>query len=139
MSKGCAVVVAVAGIICLICASAFAQGGGMHGTDSSKTEKAAAAPTANVAFTGGPSSEKMYALPPFKAKVNNTVCPVTGNPVNMKDPVTVEYNGKIYNLCCSMCPATFKSEPEKYSKIAEEQAKGIVKPSMQGDNKRRGL
>ncbi len=56
-------------------------------------------------------------------KVNNTICPVTGNPVDKKNPVTVEYNGKIYNFCCSMCPATFNSDPEKYSKIAEEQAK----------------
>ena len=60
-------------------------------------------------------------------KVNNTVCPVMGNPVDMKNPVTVEYNGKIYNLCCSMCVATFKANPEKYSKIAEEQAKSVSK------------
>jgi len=56
-------------------------------------------------------------------KVNNTICPVMGKPVDTKNPVTVEYNGKIYNVCCSMCPAVFKSDPERYSKIAEEQAK----------------
>ena len=60
-------------------------------------------------------------------KVNNTICPVTGSPVDMKNPVTVEYNGKIYNLCCSMCPATFNADPEKYSKIAEDQAKSVSK------------
>ena len=59
-------------------------------------------------------------------KVNNTVCPVTGSKVDMNNPVTVEYNGKIYNLCCGACPSVFKSDPEKYSKIAEEQAKGNV-------------
>ena len=60
-------------------------------------------------------------------KVNNTVCPVMGDKINMNDPVTVEYNGKVYNLCCSMCVATFKANPEKYSKIAEEQAKSVGK------------
>ena len=60
-------------------------------------------------------------------KVNNTICPVMGDKVNTKEPVTVEYNGKIYNLCCSMCVATFKANPEKYSKIAEEQAKSVSK------------
>ena len=60
-------------------------------------------------------------------KVNNTICPVTGSPVDAKNPVTVEYHGKIYNLCCSMCPATFKANPEKYSKLAEEQAKAVNK------------
>ena len=62
-----------------------------------------------------------------KVKVNNTICPVMGKPVDMKNPVTVEYNGKIYNLCCGMCPAAFKANPEKYSKIAEEQAKTVKK------------
>ena len=60
-------------------------------------------------------------------KVNNTICPVMGDKIDMKDPVTVEYNGKIYNLCCSACVAMFKANPEKYSKIAEDQAKGANK------------
>ena len=60
-------------------------------------------------------------------KVNNTICPVLGIPINMQNPVTVEYNGKIYNVCCSMCFAKFKTNPEKYSKIAEDQARGLRK------------
>ena len=60
-------------------------------------------------------------------KVNNTICPVTGKPVDMNNPVTVQYRGKMYNVCCSMCPETFKSDPKKYSKIAEEQAKTVKK------------
>ncbi|MCX5665885.1 MAG: YHS domain-containing protein [Candidatus Omnitrophica bacterium] len=47
--------------------------------------------------------------------VNNTICPVTGDKVDMKDPVTVEYKGKIYNLCCPACIKDFNAEPEKYS------------------------
>ena len=50
---------------------------------------------------------------------------MTGNPVNdgkMGELVKYEYQGKIYNLCCKMCIKDFKNDPEKYSKIAEEQA-----------------
>ena len=93
--------------ICIVCAIAFA-GIGICQNGETKTATPAATAVAPV-------------------KVNNTICPVMGSPVNMKNPVTVEYNGKIYNLCCSMCPATFKSNPEKYSKIAEEQAKSVGK------------
>lgn len=47
-------------------------------------------------------------------KVNNEICPVSGDKVNMKNPVMVEYNDKIYNLCCPACIEPFKSNPEKY-------------------------
>jgi len=103
MVKRCAAVAVVAIAIGLICATAFAMCGSC-GVGETKS-KSAASTVAPV-------------------KVNNTVCPVTGNKVDMKNPVTVEYNGKIYNLCCPMCPDTFKSNPEKYSRIAEDQAKG---------------
>lgn len=56
-------------------------------------------------------------------KVGNTLCPVSGEPVgSMGDPVLVEHEGKIYNLCCAMCRGEFFKNPEKYSKIAEEEA-----------------
>lgn len=103
--------VIVAGCISLVCASAFAMCGSC-GVSSDKAEKApaVAAPAATAHVI---------------VMANNTICPVTGNAVDMKNPVTVEYKGKIYNLCCPMCPATFNSDPEKYSKIAEEQAKKV--------------
>ncbi len=47
--------------------------------------------------------------------VNNTICPVTGEKVDMKDRVTAEYKGKVYNLCCPACIKDFNAEPEKYS------------------------
>lgn len=57
-------------------------------------------------------------------KVGNKICPVSGEKVGqMGDPVEVEYNGKIYNLCCSMCKKDFLKNPEKYSKIAEDEVK----------------
>jgi len=60
------------------------------------------------------------------AEVGNKTCPVSGGPVTgvMSDkPVKYEYKGKIYNLCCPGCLSAFKKNPEKYSKIAEDNAK----------------
>ncbi|MBF0570217.1 MAG: YHS domain-containing protein, partial [Candidatus Omnitrophica bacterium] len=34
---------------------------------------------------------------------------------------TVEYKGKLYNLCCPGCISRFKADPEKYSKIAQDE------------------
>lgn len=56
-------------------------------------------------------------------KVNNTICPVSGEKVGeMGDVVEHVYKNKVYHLCCSMCIEEFDKDPEKYSKIAEEQA-----------------
>lgn len=58
--------------------------------------------------------------------VGNKFCPVSKNQVDdgsMGEAVKFVYNGKIYNLCCSMCIKDFKKNPEKYSKIAEDEAK----------------
>jgi len=55
-------------------------------------------------------------------EVGNKICPVSGEKVGeMGEVIKYEYNGKIYNLCCSMCAKDFKKNPEKYSKIAEEE------------------
>lgn len=56
-------------------------------------------------------------------EVGNKHCPVTGRAVGEMGPlVKHEYNGKIYNLCCGMCPKTFDSDPSKYAKIAQDDA-----------------
>lgn len=60
-------------------------------------------------------------------EVGNTICPVSGNKVNdgkMGEAVKYEYNGRIYNLCCKMCVKDFQKDPEKYSKIAEDEVAG---------------
>lgn len=64
-------------------------------------------------------------------EVGNKICPVSGDKIPapgeksaMGEVVKYEYNGKIYNLCCEMCVKDFKKNPEKYSKIAEEEVKG---------------
>lgn len=55
-------------------------------------------------------------------EVGNKICPVSGEKVGeMGEIVKHEYNGKIYNLCCKACAKDFKKDPEKYSKIAEDE------------------
>ena len=62
--------------------------------------------------------------------VGNKICPVSGESIEgMGELVPVEYNGKIYNLCCKMCAKSFKKDPEKYIKIIEESMEEEVKES----------
>ncbi len=42
----------------------------------------------------------------------NTVCPVSGSPVNAK--YSVVYEGKVIGFCCPNCPKEFWAEPEKF-------------------------
>ena len=61
-------------------------------------------------------------------EVGNKICPVSGNKVGeMGPPIKFTYNGKVYNLCCPMCIKSFKHEPKKYSKIAEDGVKAEKK------------
>ena len=57
-------------------------------------------------------------------EVGNKICPVSGEVIaEMGDGkgFQVEHEGKIYNLCCSMCAKDFKKDPEKFiQKIKEE-------------------
>lgn len=97
--------------VLVFCASqAFAGGGhdhGKHGEAASQKEK------------GSMMEEDNLELP----NVGNKICPVSGELISEVDDgkgVQVEHNGKIYNLCCSMCAKDFKKNPEKFSKIADE-------------------
>jgi len=63
-------------------------------------------------------------------EVGNRICPVSGEAIPapgeasaMGEAFKYEYQGKIYNLCCPMCVKDFENDPEKYSKIAEEEVK----------------
>lgn len=57
-------------------------------------------------------------------KVGNELCPLNGQDINSMGAATEhEYNGKIYNFCCPGCADSFKENPEKYRKIAEESVK----------------
>ena len=61
-------------------------------------------------------------------EVGNKHCPVSGREIGAMGPAfKYQYNGKIYNLCCGGCPKTFATNPEKYAKIAEDEANSIAK------------
>lgn len=53
--------------------------------------------------------------------VGNKICPVSGDKVGeMGEIIQQEYNGKIYNFCCSMCLKDFQKDPDKYVAMVEE-------------------
>lgn len=57
-------------------------------------------------------------------EVGNKICPVSGEEVAAMDTaIKYEYNGKVYNLCCSGCVEIFKENPQEYSDIAEQEAR----------------
>ena len=55
------------------------------------------------------------------AEAGNAACPISGDKVSPK--VSYEYKGKTYHFCCAGCINKFKKDPEKYTKIAEDEAK----------------
>ncbi len=79
-------------------------------------------------------AKRMTAQVPSGMEVGNTVCPVSGEKVGgkMGPPVKMEYKGKVYNLCCPGCVATFKQDPEKYAAIAQAQAAQVKNDPMAG-------
>ena len=82
-------------------------------------------------FAGGYAQEKAAVAaeqPKELVLVGNKICPVSGEKVGEMGKVeTYEYNGKVYNLCCTMCAKDFKKDPEKYSKIAEDEVAAAPK------------
>jgi YHS domain-containing protein len=74
------------------------------------------------------ADETTATAPAKAAQVGNKFCPVSGEKIENKpgmETVQMEHNGKLYNLCCSMCVKDFKKDPAKYSKIADDEvAKG---------------
>jgi YHS domain-containing protein len=54
-----------------------------------------------------------------KVDVKNTRCIVTGEDIGTSKG-TVEYQGKLYHICCSDCTKDFNKEPEKYVKALEK-------------------
>ena len=60
-------------------------------------------------------------------EAGNKICPVSGEKVGqMGDIVQIEHKGKIYNLCCAMCKNDFDKNPDKYTKIAEDEVAGAM-------------
>jgi YHS domain-containing protein len=68
-------------------------------------------------------------------EVGNKICPVSGEKVGgMGEVVKEEHKGKIYNLCCAMCIKDFQKDPEKYTKIAEEEVNSSVSNTTQPES-----
>ncbi|MDO8580716.1 MAG: hypothetical protein Q7S13_04480 [Candidatus Omnitrophota bacterium] len=62
------------------------------------------------------------ALEVMVPNVGNKFCPVSKKEIgSVGEPVQIEHNGKMYNLCCPMCVKDFQSDPDKYSKIADDE------------------
>ena len=85
-------------------------------------------PDGTMMDNGDMSKGQMDSESTKAVEVGNKICPVSGEKIPapdekgaMGEAVKYEYNGKIYNLCCSMCVKDFKRNPEKYSKIADEE------------------
>ena len=45
-------------------------------------------------------------------EAGNKICPISGEKIKPGKEHKVEYNGKVYNLCCSMCDKDFKKDPQ---------------------------
>ena len=73
-----------------------------------------AAKPANVEKAPAPA-----AVPVNKVEVGNKICPIEGGKIKEGKEYKVEYNGKVYNLCCSMCEKDFKKDPEAAIKKLE--------------------
>lgn len=56
--------------------------------------------------------------------VGNRICPVTGEKISQDSMATIEYQGKIYNLCCSACIEEFMKAPEKYIEKVNKELEG---------------
>lgn len=68
-------------------------------------------------------------------EVGNKICPVGGEPVGtMGEVVKLAHNGKIYNFCCAMCLDEFNKNPDKYSKMADDEVAHATSDDHTGHN-----
>lgn len=127
----------ILGLIVILGGSRFVFAGEGHGDKGSMMEE-------NGSMMGqeGMMDHKMDEKGTKAIEVGNKICPVSGDKIPapgeesaMGEVVKYEYNGKIYNLCCEMCIKDFKKNPEKYSKIAEDEVKTKGEGEMSGEEK----
>jgi YHS domain-containing protein len=55
--------------------------------------------------------------------VGNRTCPISGEKIDAAKikPATVEFEGKVYNLCCAGCLDEFNKVPRKYIQKVEQE------------------
>lgn len=84
-------------------------------------------------FTGI-SYNSIDAAPKKKEVKEQTICPVTGEPIDKK--VFTDYKGKRIFFCCADCIKEFKKDPEKYmKKLYEDGATPAVAPGKKMGHK----
>jgi YHS domain-containing protein len=95
-------------IIVLTLAAAFSIPGFVRAQDAADNAPAAPAVAAEQAK-------------PELVKVGNTKCPACGMEIPAADlgKYTVEYNGKVYNVCSPNDQEMFLAQPDRYVKILE--------------------
>jgi YHS domain-containing protein len=76
-----------------------------------------------LAGSGGTEAQTSDSLAIEHQEVGNKICPVSGEQINEGTKATYEYQGKIYNLCCSACIEEFKNNPKKYIQKVDEEMK----------------
>jgi YHS domain-containing protein len=59
-----------------------------------------------------PKAAEPNKAPAASATTEQTTCPVMGSPIDKN--IFVEYKGQKVYFCCTMCPAEFQKNPEKY-------------------------
>src|SRR5688500_11628824 len=73
-------------------------------------------PTAQP-VTAPPATPAVEPIAPVApAAFANTVCPVSGDPVDAKSAFAFTHEGKTYGFCCEECVEPFKKNPEKFTK-----------------------
>ena len=93
----------------------------VHAEDA-KTSAAPMGVEKAVVAAQTPATDTAAATAPVE--VGNKICPVSGEKIEknaMGDPVKIEHNGKMYNLCCPMCVKDFNKDPDKYAAIADKE------------------
>lgn len=69
------------------------------------------------------------APPMIVSAKGQTVCPVSGKPIDKAKSPHLDYQGQRIYFCCNQCPAKFKADPEKYfATIAKD---GVILENIQ--------
>jgi YHS domain-containing protein len=97
------------GMAVIVVCALFVVAGVVTAQEESKTETAPSAVTVTEV------------TPEAAVNVGNKVCPVTGDKIAELGKDTVEYEGKIYNMCCPMCKDKFLADPAKYIAIVDQE------------------
>jgi len=113
------------GIAVIVVCALLVVAGVVMAQQASKKEIAPSAPSAPSAVTV--TEVTPAAAPAVAVNVGNKICPVTGMTIAKEGEYTVEYEGKVYNLCSSACKDEFLKDPKTYvAKVDEELAKEKV-------------